>query len=145
MEKSSKEFLLLQEEWYLKLKNSGFVDAEKRQNNGRWILKQEDNRFCRKGRNDDEIKIRAKIEYYTQLGQYANDPNTWFRNDIDRFIMQLLAEGAIISEIKQEVFFQFEIDRHLNTIRYITRKYERLWGLKNRKIRKIRMIHQVIP
>jgi hypothetical protein len=137
MKLSSEDFCKLRDEWYRKIKESGFEDIEQIHHSGKFVLKVEHRRMVRRGRNDDETRRSCQTDYYRIMSQMVNDPKTKFRCEMDRFVMSLYAEGKKRPEIKDRILQKFDLEFDLHIIRYIIDRYEITWNLKRPK--KIRL------
>ena len=118
----TKEFKELEKEWYSRLKEAGFGDAEKEDSG---LLKQ---RASNCYRQEDAIRREAKMQYYILLGQALNQ-ETEFRDDVERFVMERKAEGFTIERISEELKNRNE-RCYRGTIRKIIQKYEARWQVK---------------
>lgn len=133
MKTNDPEFRDLQKEWYLKLAEDGFNDAETLTAHG-MRLKQEHRRFFRtRGDKDRDmwqsVFIEAKTNYYLRLTHKVNDPDTEFKSDLDRIILSLHSEG--FSKVQIVQFLEaFGYKRKRKAIIYLIRRYEHEWGLK---------------
>ncbi len=119
------EFLELQQHWYQKLAEHGFKDIEKLRGE-ELVLEQ----TCMAHlRNGDELTNAARTQYFRSLGHAVNDESAEFRNDIDRFILERRAEGVPVKTIGAELEAMGHY-RHRHSIRFIIRRYEVAWGIK---------------
>jgi hypothetical protein len=120
------KFKKLQNEWYRKLEESGFKDAEiilSDQND--WpALKQ---RSMNVYRQAPDVVRENKTLYFTLLGIHASAEV--FDDHIKQFIMFKRAEGNQIQEISKELQARGERS-HRQTIRYVIRFYENKWGVR---------------
>lgn len=119
----SREFRRLYQLWEEKLRAENFEDAEEGDLDSR-VLRQKASNVYRAA----PATIReAKQLYFELLAERAQ--TAIFRNDIDQFIISLRSQGHNISEIA----FQLQkagCGRHIQTIRFVIRYYETLWGIK---------------
>lgn len=138
--RKSSEFQKLKSDWDKKLKDSGFVDAE-REVDGFVKLKVATSDTGRFGdifrHSKDKVKREAQQEYFHLLSQ-AVSRATDFEDDSDRLIMERTAEGKTIREISIELRSLLPEDRqrskhNRDTIRYVRRRYENKWGVKSWK------------
>jgi len=129
----TKAFKVVELEWYEKLESTGFKDAETQK--GERVLKQ---RATNSYRQANELERRTRLEYYLLLGNHVN--NTEFPCELEKVVMNLRAEGYIISEIVKELI-RLGTPRTRLTIRRIIRRWEakwniRKWSLKQRYLRR---------
>ncbi len=119
---SSKEDLKkLNAIWYVKLKEAGFVDIEKK--NGR--LKQP----SPMAELYDRRKGNREI-YFQMLMAKLSDPSTVFRNFIHRYILIRHADGAPAVIIVRELRAA-GLSRTRDSVRFIIRRYEMLWNIRH--------------
>lgn len=85
------EFKKLQEQWYKKLKKSGFKDIE--QNEDR-LMVWDSTEFQK---NYSEIKFKARESYYRMAEHFLT--NHKFTSEAERYTWQLHSEGKSIREI----------------------------------------------
>lgn len=119
----SKDFKALQNEWYQRLEELGFQDAEQ-SIGGDLVLKQ---RSDHPYKGIDQFSREMKEMYFAILAQKVHEAE--FRNEVDCLIMTWHAEGANIKSILQELT-RLGKTRGRDTIRWTIRKYEMAWGLK---------------
>jgi hypothetical protein len=127
---NKKQFKELQVQWYKTLAANGFNDIEK-MGNSELLLKQTANHcYC----NEDAFSWKFKEEYYAVLGQIIQDEETYFSNEIDKYILSRHAEGIKIKAIMEELH-DLGMGRARDSIRFIIRRYEQQWKIKsyNRK------------
>lgn len=119
----SREFRELEKQWDEYLKLSGFEDAE-RIKNGERVLRQNSSNSYRQAGDDER---EAKLQYFQTL--CAHFYRTEFPNPVDKLVMAMVSDGRSIK------FIVFELSRsghptHRQTIRFIIRRYEHLWGIR---------------
>lgn len=119
----SPTFKALQKDWYQRLANEGFEDAEELIGE-EMTLRQS---AAHPLRHSSELGIITKEAYYRFLGQ--NIQEFTFSSEVDKIILTLFAEGAKIRKIGEELAKVGEA-RCRGTIRYTIRKYEMVWGLR---------------
>ena len=118
----TQKFRSLQKKWEKKLKDSGFVDMEDakarlRQNAG--------NSY----RTRSHTLINAKREYYEMLGFWQHE--TGFKDDVERLVMELKADGIMIKDIC--LVLKGAGERcHRQTVRWIIQRYEAKWKIPRR-------------
>lgn len=117
-------FKALQRAWYQRLKDEGFQDAEKLIN-GRLVLAQSASHPY-KGHN--EVTIQEKETYFMELCQCVY--NHEFDDEVDRLVLTWYSQGRKIKEICEDLDQRGEL-RARNTVRFIIRRYEIAWGLRN--------------
>ena len=114
-------FMKLLAEWNRVLKNEGFVDAEETVKNELRLKRPgQANRY----RSADSAVILAKQEFYERVRHYVSI--TQFKNDFDRQILELFAEGLNQAEIKRKL----NVQGHRCKIYYPLYHWLREWGLK---------------
>jgi uncharacterized protein with gpF-like domain len=121
---NSKRFKDLEAAWEEKLKRSGFVDIEKKKKNGERVLKQNSANVYRQA---NEATRSAREQYYRVIAE--NYHQTEFNREIDRIVMGLFAEGCSIKNIVLALN-EKQISIHRQTIRFIIRRHEHIWGIK---------------
>jgi len=121
----TQHFKATQRDWYQRLAAEGFEDAEELIG-AEMVLRQSSTHPYR---HSDELRIQSKADYFRCLAQQASEFQ--FSNDVDRVIMTLLAEGAKIKRIREELTSIGE-SRCRMTIRARIRTYEVKWGLRKR-------------
>lgn len=123
------EFKKLQDEWYAKLADSGFNDIEKFVG-GEWVLdiKYSDAAICRN--MPDPFIRELQEEYYRTLNHTLQNENVVFKKEIHRYILTRHSEGAKAKTISEELEEMGQY-AHRHTIRFIVRRYESAWGIKN--------------
>lgn len=122
----TRQFETLKNEWYLKLEEAGFKDAEE-DVKGRNYLKQSALK-CYRGTSETEIE--SKRRYYELLGHGFHEEEN-FRDEIEEFVMEKRMRGiksVEISKILERVGERCNKD----TIRKIIRKYEARWLIKKK-------------
>ena len=119
----SKEFRELQDEWYQKLKDSGFQDIEKTVDEEQKLKQRSSNVY----RQAPEVVRENKENYFTYLGQHIHDEGC--DSPVDLHILSRRAEGAKYREIVEELK-QMGTPRNRHSVRYIIRRYEKRWGIR---------------
>lgn len=127
MKLSKDEFKKLQQHWYQVLADHGFEDIEQIKN-GRLTLTPIADRFYEKTR--DAFWREDRESYFRVLGQLVHDQDTFFRSDTDRLIMTRYAEGSTVKAITEELAL-FGVSRHRHSIRFVIRRYEVKWQIRN--------------
>lgn len=124
----TKAFKIISKEWYLKLKNAGFVDHEQA------LLKQHGGYI-----KASELERDARRDYYSLIGHYVH--NTEFPNILEKQIMSRHAEGQTISEISRELKLRedWHFEKNRKVIRYIIRRWEQRWGIKRWSIKQLNL------
>ncbi len=125
MKLSKNEFRKLEDEWYEKLKDSGFRDIEKRQGDEFVLVVTP---YVRFRKLQPEIR-KIKEEYFRCISQEINSENVVFRNEIDRYILIRHSEGARIKVIVEELESK-GMARDRYSVRIIIRRYEMEWGIR---------------
>lgn len=120
----TKRFKSLYQEWNVKLKASGFEDAEIDLKDDRALKQRSTNAY----KQASQIERDAHLEYYIFLGHLAHD--TIFPNEVEKYVMLRYSEGAEIKEIVKETQ-KMGGPKYRDTITYIVRRWETNWGIKN--------------
>lgn len=131
----TKQFNELKQAWDKILENSGFVDIEKEKNGERVLKTCSMSIFYRRGPKNIEITDLIKDHrqsYYQLLAEHVAKELA-FEDESDRIIMQRTSEGYKISEISLELKALNKAKFNRDTIRYVRRRYENKWGIKNWK------------
>jgi len=118
------QFKALEKEWYERLEQSGFEDAEEKVN-GRLVLKQW---AANSYRGACPLLRENKLAYFTLIADGFHRENAW-RDWIEVYVMEQRALGATIKDICATLAFHNE-RCHRETIRLIIHKYERRWGIR---------------
>ncbi len=127
MKLNKDQFRTLQELWYNVLAESGFHDIEQLIG-GKLVLKRET--FGIDKRYDTLESVRQREEYYRFMGHMVNDPNTTFKNDLERFVLSRHADGLKNHEIVRELALK-GTPRHRHAVRFIIRRYLLVWKLNH--------------
>lgn len=115
------EFISLQQQWYKRLKDSGFDDQEDSDDDYRLRCLIENMRLkC-------PLLLRVDIEYFEKILEAYENNET--ENETDKLIMHLYVGGARINEIEEHLKKNGQ-RKARNTIRFIIRKYEHRWQIK---------------
>jgi len=120
----SPAFKELKRIWEERLRESGFIDAEK---NGD-LMQNSSNAY----RTKNEVVIEGKRRYYELLGQCCHDET--FTDEVDAYVMFQRSQGVPIKDIRAALKSRGERSGH-ETIRKIIRHYEALWKIKTKKKR----------
>jgi len=113
----------LLDEWDEILRATGFKDIERRIGHDRVLIQYSSNCY----RQADPTTRESKESYYEQLS--AKVQTHRFENETDRFVMFHIADGVRIKTIV-ELLAEMGQSIHRQTIRFIIRRYENLWGIK---------------
>lgn len=132
MKLSAKELLKLQKHWYELLASSGYDDIEHFVKDRLELKKSVMYPF----KHTDFERMLIQEEYFRLLGIKVNDEDTYFKSEVDRYILTRHAEG-----IKSNVI-AFELQergtpKHRHSIRFIIRRYEFQWGIKSYNLRQL--------
>ena len=123
----TKQFKTLERQWEKKLQDAGFKDAEKTVKGERVLITSSVCVYRRRVEPVEE-KRTAATEYFSMLSTLFM--KEVFHDESEKIIMELTAEGKKIKEIsdilKERGMKKFNRD----TIRYIRRRYEHKWGIK---------------
>lgn len=120
------EFQKLQKLWYGKLADTGFVDIE-RFVNGEMVIRQFS---CSIERQNKRNRKAASEEYYKSLYFKAHHQETCYKNEADRYILQMFSNGIRIKEIVEHLV-SIGLSRDRKNVRLIIRRYEMKWNLKS--------------
>lgn len=97
MSYSKKEFKKLKDEWYKKLKDSGFEDIEHDEDNLKtWALE-----LSRRTNTDKTVVFEAKMTYYSMARNFLNDYQ--FNNEVDKKVWADHTEGISIEKITRSI------------------------------------------
>ena len=117
------EFKQLQKEWYQRLDDEGFQDAEVLID-GELVLQQ---RASNVYRGSPQIQRESKEAYFRLLGQLVHKAK--FDRKIDKTVLMAYAAGdritVIVRDLKKE-----GTPRNRTAVRFIIRKYKMRWGLE---------------
>lgn len=117
------EFKALQKQWYQRIKEAGFEDAEEMMD-GEPVLKQTAaHNFC----SLDELTRDSKEAYYVFVAQKVEE--TIFPSHVDKIILSGVASGKRISHIVQDLQ-NHGTPRCRFTVRVKIRTYEMKWGIR---------------
>lgn len=116
-------FKELQDEWYQRLKDDGFDDAEESVGEEMRLKQNAEHAFAWV----DEVEFVATEAYFNFVSQMVQV--TPFRNDVDRIILESHAAGKKIKHICAELA-SIGKKRHRASIRYRIRVYEMKWGIR---------------
>lgn len=120
MKLTKAEFKKLQQIWYLRLEEAGFVDIEK-------VVRERPPRI--EAHLTDPVLGAIRHEYYSIITEIVNNPETSFHNEIDSYILNRHAEGAKIQNIVNELF-RDGTPRSRKGVRTIIRRYEMAWKIR---------------
>lgn len=120
----TKDFKALYKIFEQKLKEGGFIDAERTIDGKRMLIQYSSNVY----RQAPAVDREAQIDYYSLVGEYIE--KTVFKTKLDERIMRLVADGEKISEIVRKINTT-GIYVHRQTVRFIIRRYENKWKIKN--------------
>lgn len=134
MKMSPDKFKALQRQWYKILEDSGFEDIEKVVGDELVLKQNASHGFLITERN--LLQQQAMTEYFRLMSQKVNDEYTVFNCKEDAIILEMHCLGArvidIINTLKSNGMY-----RNRNTIRYIIRRYEVNWNIKNYERKKL--------
>lgn len=117
------EFKALQKQWYQRIEEEGFEDAEELIGDD-LVLKQTASSAYG---SLDEITRESKEAYYTFVAQKVQE--TEFKSPVDRTILAGVASGRKIRDIVEDLHNQ-GTPRCRFTVRIKIRTYEMKWGLR---------------
>jgi hypothetical protein len=115
----------LQRHWYKILEDSGFEDIEQLVR-GELVLKQTANHSMW---DKDPFDREMDQEYFRLIFHKACDPTTAYRNEVDKLIMQMHADGAKNIDIVRALETRGD-PRCRRAVRVIIRKYEMMWNIR---------------
>ena len=116
-------FKPLLQEWYQKLKDSGFKDIEEDIGNTQ-VLKRSGSDYRMKLIQQDKIAFDARVKYYEIIGEKIEQTN--FPDDKEKKILTLYWEGITQVEIQKKL----DIKGHRCKIYRPIHKWLKKWGLK---------------
>ncbi len=140
MKLTKEQYKNLQEQWYSKLAESGFVDIELHKDNRlvfMGVLLGED--FLGIEFDDAQV-VQAKQIYFTLLSERTQDERTTFKSLVDRHILQRHAEGALVKTIVEELL-ALGTPRDRKSVRIIIRRYEVEWDIRYYTSRQLNKKH----
>lgn len=114
------KFKKLSKQWDEKLKNKGFVDAEKDTASGRALITS-----SYPLRNKGKGFEASKEDYYRLMGQAVYN-NEAFDSALDRLILLRHVEGVMIKDICKELQARGQ-SRDRGTVSNIIKRYEKKW------------------
>jgi hypothetical protein len=126
-------FRALQQAWYQRLEEEGFRDAEEIVA-GEMVLRQNAEHPLA---GKDALEITQRSDYYRALSAQVELEE--FDSEIDRIVMTMIADGQRIQRVVETLTFMSErrppcflskTQRARNTVRFIIRKYEQRWGIR---------------
>ena len=117
---SSSAFKKLQNEWYAKLRESGFADIEKDERN---VRQYSSNAY----RQASLLERTTKLAYYTAMEHQAERYS--FTSAEQRYVILRASEGAFISEIVKELKAR-SMSLHKHTVIRIIRRFEHETGIR---------------
>jgi hypothetical protein len=120
------EFKEVSKEWEEILEKGGLPDIEKQLGEQRGLRQNSSNVY----RQMDPVRRQAKELYFQQLGKCLH--SACFDENVDRVVMVLRARGSKIIEIC-EALAKLDMARCRGIVRFIIRKYEHKWGIRNWK------------
>lgn len=116
----SDTFKALQKDWYRRLEEDGFADAESLSGTD-LVLKKMSHVM------PDTLAYETQKLYYNFLAAMVNE--AVFDNEIDKLIMTWRADGMKTSAICEELRKQGKY-RCRRTVRVTIRRYEMAWGMR---------------
>jgi hypothetical protein len=116
----TEQFKKQQREWYERLKETGFRDIEVLIGNEQKLMQ-----YSRPYRDVD------KLEYYQTLTHHFFQEK--FENETHKWIMLWRSDGWKIREISERLKMMELSPSHRETVRYIIRRYEVKWNIKQYK------------
>jgi hypothetical protein len=124
MGKSQANFKQIQDEWYKKLKDEGFVDIE-----NSITLADGKKGYENSGRSGPNLKNKTSEQFQATLLYYQNCrsflTNHDFTCEIDKFIWSLYAEGEPYRKISEELKNQKNIKLNKDSVRKIVKELEK--------------------
>lgn len=120
----SREFKEIEEEWYKKLKDTGFQDIE--------YMKRGEQQLAQSCLNvyyqQNSISVDNKTSYFTAIRDKINE-EPW-NNQLHKLILSFHAEGVSKVETVKILKSQFNISIHRQTVMFIVRRYVHKWGIR---------------
>jgi hypothetical protein len=106
-------------------------NAEKVLVNGERVLRQNaENAY----RAIDQVRREAKESYFRLMSGFL--ANEIFSSIVHKYILIRICDGATIAGISRELESMGEISKY-QSIRFVIRKYEMKWGVKNWKLKEL--------
>lgn len=96
MKLNSKEFKKLQSKWYSKLKESGFVDAERDEKDLKWAASSS---MKQAYTNHGELGVESNTEYFRLAGLFLHDHK--FESKMEEIIWEYHAQGESVRDISK--------------------------------------------
>lgn len=128
----TKEFRELERLWEEKLRQSGFIDVEKTLGSDRDLQQRASNAY----RNASDVTKETRLAYYSMISErYAR---ARFCDPLHRFVMQRVADGRKLTEIHAELI-EMQTEINYETIRFIVRRYEYKWKIRNYTARQMNL------
>lgn len=124
MKITAQEFKQLQTEWYKKLRESGFEDIE---NNPAKQYRYKSVRTPWIGIKSENCQKR--LDYFHDIAQKINDPDTQYRDEADYLIMTWHCEGYTTKKIIESLK-EMGICKHRNTVRNRIHRYLWKWHFR---------------
>lgn len=128
----NQDFKTLQKQWYQRLEDLGFEDAEVVVGDETFLRQTSERPFraC-------PVRIKQKEDYYRVLTHRVADSE--FRNEVDQQILTLRSEGKTFKEIAVAA----KCER--KKVRFTIRKYEMAWGLRRYTLQQLDLDVKVHP
>ncbi len=125
----SRKLIKLEKIWYEKLRDSGFVDAEKVAGKEKVLVQRASNAY----RQASETERESKADYFRLLCIYGHDEI--FPDKITEIVMLRRSFGRSLKEIHDELKLAGIKEHQIyntsrQTIRFIIRSYENKWGIR---------------
>jgi hypothetical protein len=139
MERRNKAFVALQKEWYRKLADSGFEDAEEMRGGEMELRQSAAHGFQQTERDANLTALEAKQRYYELMGQHADEHV--FDRPIDEIVLTMWAQGARVIEICAGLKKLGLVPRHKETVMFIIRRYEHIWGVRRWTLKELDLHH----
>jgi hypothetical protein len=120
------EFKSLQQAWYQRLADAGFSDIEELVGEDLEMRQMcPSTHYCFRRTDEDDRYLTS--DYYTLLA--AKIDETQFRSEVHKIILTSYVSGKKASEICEELK-QRGTPRHRHAIRFIVRRYEAKWQIR---------------
>lgn len=117
-------FKTLQQEWYQRLRDEGFKDAEKLVGSELRLSQSTLHPY----RHSNYISAQAKLEYYLMMSRCLDLEE--FDKKRDHLVMSMRSIGYRIVEIRK-VLKLYGYKAHRQTIRFIIRRFEKKWKIRD--------------
>lgn len=120
-----KELKKLQEHWYKVLEKSGFKDIEVLVDGELYLRQMAHHSFW----DTTHFEFKMGREYFRIVYEKAHDEGTFYKNEVDKMILQMHSNGAKIVEIMKSLDLLGDT-RNRASVRFIIRRYLTEWKIR---------------